>query len=118
MTIKEVSEKYSISADTLRYYEKIGLIPSVPRHKNGIRNYDEDSCRWIELMICMRKSGVEIEALTQYVRLFLEGSSTLDERKKLLINQQLKLVQKMNDIQESLDKLNYKIDRYEKGLVK
>ena len=63
MTIAEVSRKYEISADTLRYYERIGLIPPVPRNKSGIRNYDEASCQWIELMICMRKAGVQIEAL-------------------------------------------------------
>ena len=57
MTIKEVSEKYDISADTLRYYERIGLIPPVPRLKSGIRDYDEASCRWIVLMKCFRKAG-------------------------------------------------------------
>ena len=63
MTIKEVSEKYDISPDTLRYYERIGLIPKVPRNKSGIRDYDKESCGWIELMKCMRKAGVQIEAL-------------------------------------------------------
>ncbi|WP_281691507.1 MerR family DNA-binding transcriptional regulator, partial [Neglectibacter timonensis] len=52
MTIAEVSRKYDITADTLRYYEKIGLIPPVPRSKSGIREYDEESCKWIELMKC------------------------------------------------------------------
>ena len=47
MTIAEVSRKFGLSADTLRYYERIGLIPAVPRAKNGIRDYDENSCRWI-----------------------------------------------------------------------
>ena len=69
MTIAEVSRKYDITADTLRYYERIGLIPNVPRTKSGIRDYDEESCRWIELMKCMRKAGVQIEALIEYERL-------------------------------------------------
>ena len=63
MTIAEASKKYDISADTLRYYERIGLIPPVPRTKSGIRDYDEASCGWIQLMKCMRKAGVQIEAL-------------------------------------------------------
>ena len=50
MTIAEVSRKYDITADTLRYYERIGLIPAVPRNKSGIRDYDEASCGWIEWM--------------------------------------------------------------------
>lgn len=74
MTIAEVSEKYALTADTLRYYERIGLIPPVPRTQSGFRNYDEESCRWIELMKCMRSAGVQIEALTEYVRLFRQLS--------------------------------------------
>ena len=53
MTIAEVSKKYDITADTLRYYERIGLIPAVPRKPNGIRDYDQASCQWVELMKCM-----------------------------------------------------------------
>ena len=73
MTIAEVSQKFDISADTLRYYERIGLIPPVPRSKSGIRDYDEESCGWIEMMKCMRKAGVQIEALIEYVTLFRQG---------------------------------------------
>ena len=65
MTIAEVSRKYGLSADTLRYYERIGLLPPVPRSKSGIRDYDETSCGWIELMKCMRGAGVRIDALIQ-----------------------------------------------------
>ena len=85
MTITEVSKKYEITPDTLRYYERIGLIPPVPRTKGGIRDYDEESCRWIELMKCMRRAGVQIEALIEYVALFKQGDETLDARKKILI---------------------------------
>lgn len=73
MTITEVSKKFGLSADTLRYYERIGLIPPVPRTKSGIRDYGEESCAWIELMKCMRKSGVQIDALIEYVSLFSAG---------------------------------------------
>ena len=81
MTIAEVSRQYGISADTLRYYERIGLIPPVPRNKGGIRDYDQESCGWIELMKCMRSAGVQIEALIKYVDLFQQGDATLDARK-------------------------------------
>ncbi len=117
MTITEVSKKYDITADTLRYYERIGLIPPVPRNNSGIRNYDDESCRWIELMKCMRKSGVQIVALVEYVALFAQGDATNEARKALLIEQRNQLKDKMNDMQESLDRLNNKIDRYEKGLM-
>ena len=113
MTIAEVSRKYDITADTLRYYERIGLIPNVPRTKSGIRDYDEESCRWIELMKCMRKAGVQIEALIEYVALFQKGDSTLEARKQILIEQRKQLIQRMEDMQASLDRLNQKIDHYE-----
>lgn len=117
MTITEVSKKYGLTADTLRYYERIGLIPSVPRNKSGIRDYDEESCQWIELMKCMRKSGVQIDALIQYVSLFQEGDATLDARKNLLIDQRNQLAERMKDMQASLDRLSYKIERYEQGMM-
>lgn len=118
MTITEASQKYEISADTLRYYERIGLIPPVPRNKSGIRNYDEESCGWIELMKCMRKAGVQIEALIEYVALFRQGDSTIDARKNLLMEQREHLVARMNDMQASLERLDRKIARYEMGLMK
>lgn len=118
MTIAEVSKKYDISADTLRYYERIGLLPPVPRNKSGIRNYDEESCGWIELMKCMRAAGVQIEALIEYVALFRRGDETLDARKAILIEQRAQLAARMADMQRSLDRLDYKISMYEQGLMR
>ncbi len=117
MTIAEVSKKFDLSADTLRYYERIGLIPPVPRTKGGIRAYDELSCNWISLMKCMRAAGVQIEALIEYVNLFQQGDATLDARKRLLAGQRSQLMEKMADMQRSLDLLSTKIERYEQGLM-
>ena len=117
MRIAEVSKKYDISADTLRYYERIGLIPPVPRTKSGIRDYDEESCNWIELMKCMRSAGVQIEALIEYVALFQQGDETIGARKALLIEQRDQLVERMAEMQRSLDRLNDKIERYDQGLM-
>lgn len=118
MTITEVSRKFDISADTLRYYERIGLIPNVPRSKSGIRDYDDPSCSWIELMKCMRAAGVQIEALIQYVALYQQGDSTLDARRALLAEQREQLTQRIEDMQKSLDRLNYKIELYDSGMMK
>ena len=117
MTIAEVSSKYDISADTLRYYERIGLIPPVPRTRGGLRDYGEESCGWIQLMKCMRAAGVQIEALIEYVDLFQQGDATLDARKALLVEQRDQLVSRMAEMQASLDLLNQKIDRYEQGMM-
>lgn len=115
MTITEVSKQYEISADTLRYYERVGLIPPVPRNKNGIRDYDEESCHWIELMKCMRSTGVQIKALAQYVALFRQGDSTLAAREALLLEQRELLLSRMADMQRSLDRLDEKIQMYQQG---
>ena len=94
MTIAEVSKKYKITQDTIRYYEKIGLIPHVPRSKSGIRDFDENSCNWIEFIKCMRSAGLSIDVLTQYISLFKQGNKTVKARKSLLEEQREKLLEK------------------------
>lgn len=113
MTIAEASKKYDISADTLRYYERIGLIPPVPRTKSGIRDYDEASCGWIQLMKCMRKAGVQIEALIEYVALYQQGEETARARKAILEGQREQLRMRLEEMQESLHLLDKKIQHYE-----
>lgn len=112
MTIAEVSKKYDLTPDTLRYYERIGLISNVPRNKSGIRNYDEKSCKRIEFIKCMRNAGVEIEILIEYMNLLEEGSTTAMARKNLLEEQREKLLEKQKNIKATIDRLNYKIEIY------
>lgn len=118
MTISEIAKKYDIKPETLRYYEKIGLLSHVPRNKNGIRNYNEENCGRIEFIICMRNAGVEIETLRQYVFLLEQGEETVNERKELLIEQREKLLEKQKDIHLTIERLNYKIENYEKFISK
>lgn len=113
MTIKEVSEKYAITQDTLRYYERIGLLPPVPRTKSGIRNYDEVSIRWIEFIKCMRQAGMSIEKLLEYMNLFQQGRKTVTLRKELLQEQKKELEQTKEELNATIDKLTYKIKLYE-----
>ena len=112
MTIAEVSKEYDLTPDTLRYYERIGLISNVPRNKSGIRNYDEKSCKRIEFIKCMRNVGVEIEILIEYMNLLEEGSTTAMARKNLLEEQREKLLEKQKNIKATIDRLNYKIEIY------
>ncbi|MDR2705303.1 MAG: MerR family transcriptional regulator, partial [Planctomycetaceae bacterium] len=117
MTIAEVGKKYGISPDTLRYYERIGLIQNVKRTENGIRNYSEEDCNWIEFIKCMRNAGVQVEALIEYVRLFQQGESTHFARKQILIEQRNQLTQKLAEMKSVLTRLNHKIENYDKLLV-
>lgn len=113
MTIKEVSEKYNISQDTLRYYERVGMIPPVTRTASGIRDYQEEDLGWVELAKCMRSAGLPVEAMIEYVRLVQEGDSTLAARLQLLTDQKELLLEQKNKIDTTLKRLNYKISRYE-----
>ena len=113
MTIAEVSKQYNISADTLRYYERIGLIPPVNRNKNGIRDYTDEDCKWVDFIKCMRSAGLSIEVLIEYVTLFRQGNSTIEARKEILIEQRGILEEKINLMTATLERLNYKIDNYD-----
>ena len=113
MTIKEVSEKYGISQDTLRYYERVNVIPKVTRTSGGIRDYQEEDLRWVELAVCMRNAGLPVEAMIEYVRLYQEGDTTISARLQLLTDQREVLLDRRKKIDETLDRLNYKIARYE-----
>lgn len=113
MTISEVSKKYNLTQDTIRYYERIGLIPRVPRTKSGVRDFDDESCRWIEFIKCMRSSGMAIDVLIEYVKLYKEGSNTLEQRKNLLIEQRKKLLKKQEEIKSTIERLEYKIKIYD-----
>jgi DNA-binding transcriptional MerR regulator len=117
MTITEVSKKFDLSQDTLRYYERIGLIPRVNRNKSGIRDYTEEDCKWIEFIKCMRNAGLPIEALIEYVGLFQQGDATIEARKELLTEQRKQLIARMEDMQKTLEHLNYKIAVYEQVVV-
>lgn len=118
MNIKEVSEKYDISADTLRYYERIGLIPPVSRNEHGYRDYTEYDCNWVFFAKVMRNAGVSIEAMIEYVALFLEGNNTQDARKQILLNQQEELEIRIKSMQETLGYLKHKINVYEDHILK
>lgn len=117
MTITEVSKKYGLSADTLRYYERVGLIPKVNRNKSSVRDYTQEDCNWVEFIKCMRGAGLPIEVLIDYVSMFQQGDSTIDARKELLVDQRKVLAKKIEDMNKTLARLDYKIDLYEKGLM-
>lgn len=116
MTIKEVSEKFGISQDTLRYYERVGMIPHVTRTAGGIRNYQESDLGWVEMALCMRSAGLPIEAMIEYVRLFQEGDETIPARLQLLHDQREALIKQKAQIDSTLKRLNYKISRYERAV--
>ena len=116
MTIKEVSEKFNVSQDTLRFYEKVGLISPVPK-KNGRRDYGQKDLDNLEFIFCMRGAGLPIEVLKTYIELCKIGDSTIEARKQILIEQRETLKSKLKEMQKAYDRLNYKIDVYYSKLL-
>lgn len=118
LTITDVSKKYNLKPDTLRYYERIGLIPKVPRKRNGNRYYNEGMQKWIEMIVCLRHSGVSVEALTDYAELIQQGDATLQAREDLLKEQLSLLEEKKYNLNRSIKRLKHKISLYKTGEIK
>jgi len=118
MKIAEVSEKYGLSVDTLRYYERVGLIPPVHRNDGGIRDYNELDLRRVDFVKCMRSAGLPVEVLIEYVGLVQQGDKTIEARKDILIEQRELLLARMQEMQKTLDILDHKIEVYENAVLK
>ena len=113
MKIAEVSKRYGVSADTLRYYERIGILQDIPRNSSGIRDYTEANCKTVEFVKCMRDAGMSIESLTEYMDLFYRGDETMERRKAILRDQREDIRRRIADLEDALNRLDYKIEHYE-----
>jgi DNA-binding transcriptional MerR regulator len=118
MKIAEVSEQYGISVDTLRYYERVGLIPPVNRNESGIRDYTEHDLQRVNFIKCMRSAGLPVEVLVEYIGLVQEGDKTIEARKEILKTQREQLLVRVQELQEILKILDHKIEIYENVILK
>jgi DNA-binding transcriptional MerR regulator len=112
MKIAEVSEKFAITLDTLRYYERVGLILPVNRNKSDIRDYSEIDIRRVDFIMCMRNAGLSIEVLIEFVGLVQQGDRTINARKEILKEQRELLAVRMKEMQITLDLLDHKLEVY------
>lgn len=117
MTINEISKKFSLSKDTLRYWEKEKLIPTVKRDKNGYRVYDTKEQNWVFYIMVLRKAGMSIKKLKKFVNLYMKDSSTAEIRKHLLIVQRSQLNKEIKNIKKTVNYLDYKIDHFDDQLL-
>ena len=117
MKIQEVSERYGLSADTLRYYERIGLLPTVNRTESGIRDYNELDIRRVDFIKCMRSAGLPLEVLIDYMSLVQQGDSTIETRKEILREQRALLAARIAEMQKTLALLDHKIQVYENAIL-
>ena len=118
LKIAEVSEKFAITLDTLRYYERVGLILPVNRNKSDIRDYSEIDIRRVDFIMCMRNAGLSIEVLIEFVGLVQQGDRTINARKEILKEQRELLAVRMKEMQITLDLLDHKLEVYESALLK
>ena len=116
MTIRQVCSQYGLTPDTLRYYEKFGVIPEVHRTESGIRDYDETAIGWVENAVCMRSAGVPVESIIEYVRLYQAGDTTLQARRDLLKDVHTGLLKQRQQMDAAIDRLSFKIRRYDVAL--
>ena len=113
MTIKQVCQRYGLTQDTLRYYEKIGVIPPVHRSASGIRDYDEHDLGWVENAVCLRNAGVPVESIAEYVKLYQAGDETFAARRDLLSHVLADLTEQRSQLDAAIQKLTYKVSRDE-----
>ncbi len=116
MTIKQVCERYGLTPDTLRYYEKIGVIPQVRRSASGIRDYSEQDIGWVENAVCLRNAGVPVDSIVQYVKLFQAGDETIAARRDLLSRALDDLLDQRSQLNAAIQRLSYKVRRYDQAL--
>lgn len=117
MNISKVAEEMNISPSTIRYYERIDLVPPITRNEAGVRVFSEEDLKWIDFVKCMRTAGLPVEVLKNYTKLVREGDATLEQRKEILAEERDKLQKLKDDMEIVLDRLNYKISGYEEKLL-
>jgi len=109
-TIRQICEKTGLSAHTLRYYEKEGLLSHISRSKGGIRQYSEEDLESLGLICCLKNTGMPLQEIARFVRLTQEGEHTLRERCELLRRHRANVVARMEEMQRHLDKVTWKLN--------
>lgn len=117
MKISDVSKKFSISIQTLRYYEREGLIPAIHRDSNGVRDYQKDELYWIHYVQTLRNSGVTVASIKKYVGLVQKGSETREQRKQILLEQRQALLKKRAQIDDALKHMDIKLESYDTYVI-
>ncbi|WP_042161537.1 MerR family transcriptional regulator [Paenibacillus gorillae] len=112
-SIKEFSLKTGLSAPTLRYYEKEGILPFVKRDGNGNRIYDDENFEWMDCIVALRSSGMPMAEIKHYVDSFNDGEKTIQERKQVVLNHKLRIQNEIMQLNKHLDKVNYKLALYD-----
>jgi DNA-binding transcriptional MerR regulator len=112
-SIAQVAEKTNLTAHTLRYYEKEGLLPFVERNDSGIRTFGDKDLQWLEVICCLKNTGMPIKKIKEYIELCCEGDDTLEVRREIFLKHREDVLRQMAELQKNLDKINHKIKFYD-----
>ncbi|WP_283583975.1 MerR family transcriptional regulator [Limosilactobacillus difficilis] len=117
MNIKQVSEQLDVPRETLRYWESVGLLPKVPRNSSGYRNCTENEIKWVLFIKSMRKAGMSVESLIDFVKLYREHQDSRAAQKSLVQEQYDQLVARRNELNKTINYLKYKLDHFDKHVI-
>ncbi|TGE39134.1 MerR family transcriptional regulator [Desulfosporosinus fructosivorans] len=111
-TISQVAEKFNLTAHTIRYYDKEGLLPFVERNNAGNRQFSDDDFDWLKLICCLKNTGMPIKQIKQYIEWCLQGDETLEIRRQMYLDHREEVLKQMNDLMENLKTIDYKLEFY------
>lgn len=115
-SIGQVAAKTGLTVHTLRYYEKEGLLPFVRKSSSGLRMFSDNDLGWLSIIECLKKTGMPLKGIKQYIDWFREGDSTLPQRLEMFKQQQLKVLAQIEQFQKYLQKIGYKVKLYEEAV--
>lgn len=115
-TVGEMARFLNVSASTLRYYDKEGLLPFVERSNSGIRMFSDKDYEWLKIIECLKKSGLSIKEIRSYIDMTKRGDDSLEERLQLFEERKKDVERQMKELQETLDLLKYKCWYYEMAI--
>jgi DNA-binding transcriptional MerR regulator len=111
-TISQVAEKFNLTAHTIRYYDKEGLLPFIERDQAGIRQFSDNDFDWLKLICCLKNTGMPLKQIRQYIEWCVQGEETLEFRRQMLLDHRQEVLNQMNSLEENLKTIDYKLEYY------
>lgn len=112
-TISQVAEKFDLTAHTIRYYDKEGLLPFIERNKAGNRQFSDKDFDWLKLITCLKNTGMPIKQIKLYIQWCLQGDETLELRRQMYIDHRQEVLKQIEDLQKNLKSIDYKLEFYD-----
>lgn len=112
-TIHQAAEKFDLTAHTIRYYDKEGLLPFVERSKAGNREFTDSDLDWLALICCLKNTGMQIKQIKQYIEWCMQGDETLEIRKRMFIDHRNEVLKQIDELKKNLKTIDYKIEFYD-----